>query len=119
MKKFILLLSIIGIVLVAFISKRTSRSTISSYTDSVNPKEWKFGIALWTFHTFSFAESLEKADSAGLKYIEPNNFTKTGPELKDSLMMMLSPAGIQKVKAMIEKRGLICESIYIGGGGDV
>jgi hypothetical protein len=44
---------------------------------SVNPsKDWKFGIALWTFHTVSFSDALNKVDSAGLKYIEPNNLQK-------------------------------------------
>ena len=58
---------------------------------NVNPaKDWKFGIALWTFHTGTFADALAKVDSAGLKYIEPNNFTKTLPELNDSTLMQLS-----------------------------
>lgn len=84
---------------------------------SVNPaKDWKFGIALWTFHTVSFSQALDKVDSAGLKYIEPNNFTRTLPELKDSSLMQLSPSGIQKLKALIEQRGLKCESVYVAGG---
>ena len=91
-----------------------------SINASVNPaKDWQFGIALWTFHTFSFSESLDKVDSAGLKYIEPNNFTKTLPELNDSSLMQLSPAGIQKLKSLIEQRGLKCESVYLAGGNTV
>ena len=87
---------------------------------SVNPsKDWKFGIALWTFHTVSFSDALNKVDSAGLKYIEPNNFTKTLPELNDSSIMQLSPAGIQKLKSLIEQRGLICKSLYVAGGNDI
>ena len=87
---------------------------------SANPaKDWKFGIALWTFHTVSFSQALDKVDSAGLKYIEPNNFTKTLPELKDSSLMQLSPAGIQKLKSLIEQRGLKCESVYVAGGKDI
>lgn len=87
---------------------------------SVNPsKDWKFGIALWTFHTGSFSDALNKVDSTGLKYIEPNNFTKTLPELKDSSLMQLSPEGIQKLKSLIEQRGLKCESVYVAGGNDI
>ena len=86
----------------------------------VNPaKDWKFGVALWTFHTVSFSQGLEKVDSAGLKYIEPNNFTKTLPELKDSSLMQLSPAGIKKLKSLIEQRGLKCESVYVAGGKNI
>ena len=87
---------------------------------SVNPvKDWKFGIALWTFHTGSFSQALDKVDSTGLKYIEPNNFTKTLPELNDSSLMQLSPSGIQKLKSLIEQRGLKCESVYCAGGNDI
>lgn len=87
---------------------------------SVKPaKDWKFGIALWTFHTVSFSQALDKVDSAGLKYIEPNNFTKTLPELKDSSLMQLSPSGIQKLKSLIAQRGLKCESVYVAGGNDI
>jgi len=50
---------------------------------TVDPaKDWKFGVALWTFHTVDFPHSLDKVDSAGLKYIEPNTFHKTGVVLK-------------------------------------
>lgn len=86
-------------------------------TDSTaNPvNEWKFGVALWTFHNMNFPEALARVDSAGLKYIEPNTFHATGPELKDSMVMQLSPAGIEKLKAMIAAKGLMVESIYIVG----
>ncbi len=78
-------------------------------------KDWKFGSALWTFHTFNFPDALDKVDSAGLTFIEPNTFHKTGPELKDSLILQLSSDGIEKLKTMIGKKGLKVESIYIVG----
>jgi sugar phosphate isomerase/epimerase len=93
----------------------TSDSSAAT-TSSVDPaKDWKFGIALWTFHTFNFPQSLDKVDSSGLKYIEPNTFHKAGPELKDSLILQLSASGIEKLKSMIAAKGLTCESIYIVG----
>lgn len=88
----------------------------TSNASTVDPaKDWKFGIALWTFHTFNFPESLDKVDSAGVVYIEPNTFHKSGPELKDTLVGQLSLAGIDKLKALISKKGLKMESIYING----
>lgn len=78
-------------------------------------KDWKFGVALWTFHTFSFPAGLDKVDSAHLSYIEPNTFAKTGPEFKDSMILQLSPAGIGKLKGMVAGKGLKLESIYIVG----
>ena len=95
-----------------------SQQSGNSGTDSssVDPsKDWKFGVALWTFHTVNFPQSLDKVDSTGLKYIEPNTFHAAGPELKDSMILRLSPAGIDKLKTLIAQKGLVCESIYIVG----
>ena len=93
-----------------------SSSADSSSTTSVDPaKDWKFGVALWTFHTVNFPASLDEVDSAGLKYIEPNTFHKAGPELKDSVISQLSPDGSDKLKSLIAKKGLICETLYIVG----
>ena len=81
---------------------KESGSTVST----VDPaKDWKFGVALWTFHDVNFPESLNRVDSVGLKYIEPNTFHSAGPELKDSMIMRLSPAGIEKLKALIAQKG--------------
>jgi sugar phosphate isomerase/epimerase len=97
-------------------SQPAANNVTNSKTVTVDPsKDWKFGVALWTFHTVNFPESLDKVDSSGLKYIEPNTFHKAGPELKDSLILQLSPSGIDKLKSLIAKKGLICESIYIVG----
>lgn len=80
------------------------------------PKDWKLGVALYTFNRENFQGQLAKADSAGLKYVEGFTFSKSGPELKDSAMMSLSPAGIGKLKAILGKTDLKMESIYLVGG---
>jgi L-ribulose-5-phosphate 3-epimerase len=95
-------------------------STDTTATAAVNPaKDWNFGIALWTFHTVNFKESLDKVDSSGLKYIEPNTFHKAGGDLKDSMILQLSPAGIDQIKSWIAQKGLHSESIYIVGDSTV
>ena len=80
------------------------------------PRDWKLGVALYTFNPFSFEGQLAKADSAGVKYVEGFTFAKAGPELKDSIMMKLSPSGIAKLKAILDKKELKMESIYLVGG---
>ena len=80
------------------------------------PHTWKLGVALYTFHAFSLPEELAKADSAGLHYVEGFTFGRAGPELKDSMIMGLSPWGIGKMKDLIDKSGLKMESIYVVGG---
>src|SRR5215207_7848617 len=60
---------------------------------TVDPaKDWTLGVALWTFHDVNFPESLNRVESAGLKYIEPNTFHSAGPERKDSMILRLSSA---------------------------
>jgi L-ribulose-5-phosphate 3-epimerase len=110
------------LVAVAFAACNSNKTTADGAADAAAEevsRDWKFGVALWTFHTFDFPESLDKADSAGLEYIEPNTFHKTGPALKDSLVLQLSPAGIGKLKALIDQKGLKAGSIYIAGDSTV
>lgn len=85
-------------------------------TDSADvTKEWKLGVAFWTFHTFSLPEALNKIDSAGVDFVEAVTFFKSGTDLKDSLIGDLSPAGINKVKGMLASHNLTVESMYING----
>ncbi|MEP6684607.1 MAG: sugar phosphate isomerase/epimerase [Parafilimonas sp.] len=76
---------------------------------------WKFGVALWTFHDVNFPQALDKVDSAGLVYIEPNTFHDAGPEFKDSTIGQLSLASIDKLKKMVADKGLKVETLYIVG----
>ena len=118
MKKTILPLLLLSLFFAACNNGQPSADTSadSTATSSNDPsKDWKFGVALWTFHTFNFPESLDKVDSAGIKYIEPNTFHKTGPEFKDSLLGKLSVSGLDKLKSLIARKGLAVESIYIAG----
>ncbi len=88
-------------------------------TDTNLPQIWKLGVCLYTFSNFSFPDQLSKADSAGLTYVEGYSFGKAGVELKDSMIMNLSPSGINKLNALIVQHGLIMESIYVIGGNTV
>jgi len=120
MKKILFLTSMVLLITVSFIissAQKSSEKNKMQFSNSTN--EWKLGVALYTFHTFSFPEALSKADSAGVKYIEGFTFGKSGPELKDSMVMQLSPAGIDKLKQMINEKGLKMESIYVVGGNTI
>ena len=78
--------------------------------------DWKLGIALWTFHTVNFPQSIAMVDSCGVRYIEPNTFHKTGPEFKDSVVGRLSPSSIEKLKSLVKDHNLVIGSIYVSGG---
>src|SRR6476469_9182988 len=93
--------------------KTTQQKTTDTTATATGP--WNLGVALWTFHTFNFQDALNEIDSSGLTYIEPNTFHKTGPALNDSLILQLSPAGIQKLSDMVHAKGLHVGSVYIVG----
>ncbi len=94
----------------------STAGTDTAAVSTVDPaKDWKFGVALWTFHDVNFPQSLDRVDSAGITFIEPNTFHSAGPEFKDSMLGQLSPAGIEKLKALIAQKGLKVESLYVVG----
>lgn len=105
---------LISSLFIACNNSENNTGTSATSPDDIT-KNWKLGVALWTFHTFDFPQSLVMTDSSGLDYIEPNTFQKAGPELKDSLIFRLSPAGIEKLKELITKQGLTASSLYIAG----
>lgn len=95
-------------------------SSAGLFAQSTNTKEkWKLGVALYTFHQFSFPAQLANADSANIKLVEGFLFGKAGPELKDSMIMALSPAGINILNGMIKEKGMEMVSIYLVGGSTV
>ena len=121
MKKWLLPLLVFSIFFAACNSNVQQSAAANKDSSAITDPstDWKFGVALWTFHTFNFADALDKIDSAGLVYIEPNTFQKGGPDVKDSLVFQLSAVGIGKLKSLIVKKGLNIESIYIAGDSTV
>jgi sugar phosphate isomerase/epimerase len=97
-------------------TQTTSNTDSTATTSTVDPaKDWKFGVALWTFHDVDFSTALNRVDSAGLVYIEPNTFVQAGADFKDSTIGQLSMAGIDKLKTLIAQKDLKVESLYIVG----
>jgi hypothetical protein len=46
---------------------KTDKETNTTVSTVDPAKDWKFGVALWTFHDVNFPESLNRVDSAGFK----------------------------------------------------
>ena len=85
----------------------------------IKPKasaNWKLGIALWTFHRFTLAESIRKSDSAGVHYIEGSTFQKVGDEIENSSVSQISDQGIVKLNKYLDDHHLQMKSIYVFGG---
>src|SRR5579871_6470809 len=72
MKKTASLLSFVFLTIVFFTQcNNQSQHGEEQKKDSKDvTKNWKIGVQMWTFHLFPFVTALEKADSAGVKYIE-------------------------------------------------
>lgn len=89
-------------------SKSTSTdSTTKTSTDTFNvAANWKIGVQMWTFRVFTFAEALDKVDSAGVKYIEAFWGQPLGAGLKDSFGIRMSDESKAKVKQLLQSKGI-------------
>ncbi|MEO5649042.1 MAG: sugar phosphate isomerase/epimerase [Ginsengibacter sp.] len=67
---------------------------------------WKIGVQMWTFRMFTFAEALDKVDSAGVKYIEAYWGQPLGAGMKDSFGIRMSTDSRAKLKQMLQTKGI-------------
>ena len=111
MKKLFIILT----VLTGFNSIK-SVAQIANQSEQEIAKKWKLGIAMWTFHNFTFEEAIAKTDSAGLDYVEVFPFQKSIKALNDTIISKLSPAGIEKLKQLLKDKNIKVGSIYAFGG---
>ena len=69
MKKNILSYSSIIVMMLLFLNCGNQKPPQQS---TAGMGDWKLGIALWTFHTVNFPQSLSMVDSCNVRFIEPN-----------------------------------------------
>ena len=93
-------------------TKNTSDET------TVNPPGWGMGVALYSFNLFPFDVALSKADSAGVKLVEGFSFHAIKGEFKDSTMGQISLYGVNKMKEMLDSRGMKMKSMYVSESKD-
>ena len=90
-------------------SSKTSSDTDSTTTstDSSNVTDnWKIGVQMWTLRVFTFAEALDKVDSAGVKSIEAFWGQPLGSGMKDSFGIRMSDDSKSKLKQMLQSKGI-------------
>ena len=84
-----------------------SDSTATATTDTSNvTANWKLGVQMWTFRKFTFAQALDKVDSAGIKYIEAFWGQPLGDGMKDSFGIRMSDASKAKIKDLLKQKGI-------------
>jgi sugar phosphate isomerase/epimerase len=87
-------------------SDSTSASTATATDTSNITADWKIGVQMWTFRVFTFAEALNKVDSAGVKYIEAFWGQPLGAGMKDSFGVRMSDDSKAKLKEMMKSKGI-------------
>jgi len=87
----------------------------SSKKVDVQNADWNMGVALYSFNRFSFADGLNKADSAGVNYVEGFSFHNLGKEFNDKTMAAMTEEDISKMKKMLKTKNLEMQSMYVSG----
>jgi len=82
-------------------------STAASNADTAGITDnWKIGVQMWTFRMFSFADALNKVDSAGIKNIEAFWGQPLGADMKDSFGINMSDASKTKLKQLLQSKSI-------------
>lgn len=85
----------------------TTDSTAMKASDSTDvTSNWKLGVQMWTFRMFTFAEALDKVDSAGVKDIEAFWGQPLGAGMKDSFGIRMSDESKTKLKQLLSSKGI-------------
>ncbi|MGZ5254518.1 MAG: sugar phosphate isomerase/epimerase family protein [Flavitalea sp.] len=82
-------------------------TAMTTTSDSLNADAgWKLGVQMWTFNRFSFTEALNKADSAGIKFIEAYPGQPLGGDLKGNFDVDISADNRSKIKTLLAEKGI-------------
>src|SRR6478735_2146571 len=98
-------------------NSNTSTSTTSDSTNagaeqndttasSGSTANFKLGVQMWTFRMFSFADALNKVDSAGIKYIEAFWGQKLGDGMQGSFGPDMNADTRNKLKQLLQSKGI-------------
>ena len=84
----------------------TTDTTVTQTSNSDVSANWKIGLQMYTFRMFTFAQALDKADSAGIKNIEAYWGQPLGAGMKDSFGIRMSNDSRTKIKQMLKAKGI-------------
>ncbi|RYY22177.1 MAG: sugar phosphate isomerase/epimerase [Chitinophagaceae bacterium] len=119
------LLAFVSIALLTQCTDNTTEATPnadSSSTTSVAtelPKEdWKIGVQFWTFKEFPFVTAVEKADSAGIKFIEAFPGQALGGNFKGSFNVDMSAERKKGIQELLSSKGMRIVAFGVTGAKD-
>ncbi|HXD77709.1 MAG TPA: sugar phosphate isomerase/epimerase [Puia sp.] len=87
-------------------ARYTTNTDASGSTYAASPKDWKIGIQLWTFHFVSFVKALDKADSAGVHYLEAFPGQTLGGGMEGTFGIGMSESTKAKVKELLKAKDM-------------
>src|ERR1035437_10148012 len=109
MKKWMILASLFILTFLGF-TLRTGRlgqnAANSGKNSSYGVGDWKIGVQMWTFRMFSFADALDKLDSAGVSYAEAFFGQKLGGGMEGSFGTDMTAETRSKLKKLLQAKGI-------------
>ncbi len=84
----------------------TNNSMDTTASSSGSTDGFKLGVQMWTFRMFTFAEALDKVDSAGIKNIEAFWGQKLGDGMSGEFGAGMSADTRAKLKKLLQDKGL-------------
>ena len=88
-------------------TKKDSTAAAGDSSAAAITKDWKIGVQMWTFHVAGpFVKSLDKVDSAGLKFIEAFPGQPLGGDMKDTFGIRMSAASRAELKTLLQSKGI-------------
>ena len=104
-------------------SETDNKSADTSATETpalanVSDEDWKIGVQFWTFKEFPFVTAVEKADSAGVKFIEAFPGQALGGDYKDSFNINMSADSRTRIKQLVASKGMRVVAFGVTGAKD-
>ncbi|HVX25607.1 MAG TPA: sugar phosphate isomerase/epimerase [Parafilimonas sp.] len=84
----------------------TTTAATDTTTSTGSTAGFKLGVQMWTFRMFTFAEALDKVDSAGIKNIEAFWGQKLGDGMPGEFGADMSEATRTKLKKLLQDKGI-------------
>ncbi|MGB3005889.1 MAG: sugar phosphate isomerase/epimerase [Chitinophagaceae bacterium] len=76
--------------------------TANAFSQNSNMNDWRLAIQTWTFHKYSFMESIDKADSLGVRQLEVYPGQKIGGEMPGVFSYSLDKDARDKLKQYLQ-----------------
>jgi sugar phosphate isomerase/epimerase len=69
-------------------------------------EEWKLAVQTWTFHKYSLLETIHKADTLGLKYLEVYPGQRVGGDIPGAFTYTMSKEDRARVNELLRMKGV-------------